>query len=226
LARQSATPLKWPPLVVAGLTGGIASGKSTVAAMFAACGAQVINADDEGRAAVQPGEPALPELVAAFGAGVLLADGTLNRREVADRVFGHPAELRTLNRITHPRIREQIAKKLLNTATNPPIPPVVVVEAAILIEAGWAPLADRIIVVVAQHSTQATRLMAKHGLNARQAEARILAQLPTSGRLRHADYKVDGEGPLPVTQQQVAEIWNDLVQLSRRPPKRGEKQVT
>ena len=216
LTRRKDAQLRWPPLVVAGLTGGIASGKSTVAAMFAALGAVVLNADEEGKAAVRPGEPALAELIAAFGSEVLLPDGSLNRSAVAERVFGHPQELRTLNRITHPRIGEQLDKKLRGIATNPPVPPVVVVEAAILIEAGWAPMTDRIIVVVAQHSTQVARLMAKHGLNARQAEARIHAQLPTQGRLRHADYPVDGEAPLSVTQQQVAAIWNDLVRLSAR----------
>jgi dephospho-CoA kinase len=226
LARRRSSQLKWPPLVVAGLTGGIASGKSTVAAMFAAHGAILLNADDEGRAAVQPGEPALAELVAAFGPAVLLPDGSLNRPAVGERAFGAPAALRTLNRITHPRIWEQLNKKLLDIATNPPVPPVVVVEAAILIEAGWAPLTDRIVVVVAQHSTQTARLMAKHGLTARQAEDRIHAQLPTQRRLRYADYPVDGEAPLSVTQQQVAVIWNDLVRLSQRSPRRDEGHVT
>jgi dephospho-CoA kinase len=89
-----------------------------------------------------------------------------------------------------------------------------VVEAAILIEAGWFRSVDRIIVVVAQHSTQTSRLMAEHGLTEARATARIQAQLPAQDRLRYADFRVDGQAPLTETQQQVALIWEELVRLS------------
>jgi dephospho-CoA kinase len=208
---------RWPPLVVVGLTGGIASGKSTVAGMFGALGARVLDADQVGRDVVVPGRPALAELVAAFGSAVLLPDGQLDRRAVADRVFGSAAELSRLNRITHPRIGWELNKKLLVLATEKPDPPVVVLEAAVLVEAGWYHLVDRIVVVVAQHSTQVARLMAVNGLDAAQAEARVRAQLPLRARLRFADHWVDGESSLSETQQQVALIWEDLVRRSRTP---------
>lgn len=204
---------QWPPLLVVGLTGGIASGKSTVAGMLSAYGATVLDADALGREVVAPGQPALAELAEAFGADVIQADGALARRLVADRVFGSPERLHSLNRITHPRIESRLTKKLRSLSASPPSPPIIVVEAAILVEAGWFRLMDRIIVVVAQHSTQTSRLMAEHGLTEARATARIQAQLPAQDRVRYADFQVDGQTPLAHTQQQVALIWEELVRL-------------
>ncbi len=208
---------RWPPLLVAGLTGGIASGKTTVAGMFRALGAHVIHADDEGREVVTPGEPALAEVTAAFGAEYLLADGSLDRRRLGDRVFSRPAELRRLNRITHPRIRERVCKKLRKLAVETTCPTVVILEAAILIEAGWADEVDRIIVVAAQPSTQVARLMAGSKLSRAQAEARVRSQLPLQTRLRHADFRIDGEVPLTETVDQVSAVWAALTGLAQAP---------
>jgi len=208
--------LKWPPLVVAGLTGGIASGKTTVSRMFADLGAVILNADAEGHAVVEPGEPALAEIVAAFGPGFVLPDGRLNRRALGDRVFGSPADLKTLNRLTHPRIKERLCSKLRKLARESAPATVVVVEAAILIEAGWTDAVDKIVVVAAQPSTQVARLMAGLRLTPSQAEARVQAQLPLRQRLRHADYRIDGEAALPETREQVSAVWDDLLRLARR----------
>ena len=182
--------------------------------MFAALGATVLDADQVAREVVEPGQGALAEIVASFGPEVLRPDGTLDRRGLGERVFGSPAELARLNRITHPRIRTELHRKLLQLAAVPPAPPIVVVEAAILVEAGWTAMVDRIIVVVAQHSTQAARLIAEHGLTAEQASARIRAQLPARERLRFADYRVNGEAPLSEARLQVTSIWEDLVRLA------------
>lgn len=200
----------WPPLTVVGLTGGIASGKSTIAGMFRELGAVVLNADDEGRAAAEPGEPALAEIIAAFGPEYLQADGRLNRRALAERIFASRADRLRLNRITHPRISERLSKKLELLANEPPPPPVVVLEAALLLEAGWASLVDKIIVVVTQPSVQAARLMAGSQISAAQAEARIHAQIPLRERLRHADYRVRGDVPLSVTHGEVSAVWAEL----------------
>ena len=208
--------------MVVGLTGGIASGKTTVAGMFRELGAVVINADDEGRAVVEPGQPALAELVRHFGPEYLLPDGTLDRRALGNRVFAAPADLQALNRITHPRIARRLRERLLSLARQASRrrrsePVIVLIEAAILIEAGWDRLVDQIIVIVTQPSTQAARLMAGLGYTASQAETRVHAQLPLKQRLRFADYRVAGEGPLAETRAQVAAAWSDLRRMAPAP---------
>jgi dephospho-CoA kinase len=193
-----------------GLTGGIASGKTTVAGMFAKLGAVILNADDEGRAVMEPGEPALAETVAYFGRGCLRADGALDRPALSDRVFNNATERRILNRITHPRIARRLRGKLLEISSRAKENRVVVVEAALLLEAGWAPLVDKIAVIATQQSTQVARLMSRSGLSLPQAHARVTAQMPLRQKLRHADYRLDGEAPLAATREQVAAIWRDL----------------
>lgn len=214
LARTA--DLKWPPLLVIGLTGGIASGKSTVSGMFADLGATVINADDAGREVVAPGEPALAELVAAFGPEYLTEEGGLDRKALGSRVFGDRRALAVLNRITHARIGRRLSDQLGDLARRAPALPIVVVEAAVLIEGGWAPLVDRILVVVTQPSVQVARLIDGFGFTAAQADARVHAQLPLRSRLRFADYQVGGEGPLDFTRAQAAAIWDELVHELRQ----------
>ena len=202
--------LLWPPLTVVGLTGGLASGKTTVAGLFAELGAVLLNADDEGRALMEPGEPALAETVAFFGPGYLLPDGQLDRRALGARVFSSAGDLRVLNRITHPRIARRLRSKLLTISRTAKEGTVVVLEAALLIEAGWAPLVDKILVVSTQQTTQVARLIARSTLSHSQAQARVSAQMPLRQKLRHADYRVNGEAPLPETREQVAAIWRQL----------------
>lgn len=211
--------LKWPPLLVVGLTGGIASGKSTIAAMLARRGATVFNADAVGRAVVQPGEPALAEIVAAFGRSYLSSEGRLDRLALGERVFRSRSALNTLNRITHPRIGARLKSQLASLARRPPNPPVVLLEAAVLVEGGWTSLADTVLVVVTQPSTQLTRLTAGLGLSPEQARARIGSQLPLRQRLRHADYQICGEGSIEETEAAVGALWRDL--LSRASEGRG-----
>ncbi len=134
--RRKGRGLKHPPHVIVGLTGGLASGKTTIARMFADLGAVVINADAEGRAVVAPGEPALAEVIQAFGTEYLQADGTLNRAALGACVFSEPQALARLNRITHPRIADAVEKKIRNIVELSTTPQVVMIEAAILVEAG------------------------------------------------------------------------------------------
>jgi dephospho-CoA kinase len=217
LARSRTTTTKWPPLLVVGLTGGIASGKSTVARMLAELGATVISADAEGRAVAAPGEPALAEIAAEFGPGFLAADGSLDRKALGRRVFENPRDLETLNRITHPRIRARLERRLRELAKQPPNPPVVVVEAAILVEAGWHSAVDRVVVVAVQPSTQEHRLIAGFGYEAVEARARVRSQMPAERRLRYADYTLNGELPLPTLRSEAAVLWRELCRISARP---------
>lgn len=202
----------WPPLLVVGIAGGIASGKSTVAGMFAELGATVLNADREGHVILAAGEPALAELIAEFGPGFLTETGELDRRKLGRRVFGEPRALAALNRITHPRIRSRLEGRLRELAASPPRPPVVLLEAAVLVEAGWGGLVDRLLVVTVQPSTQVQRLIAGF-MTEEEARARISAQLPASRRLRHADHHLDGELPLPELRARVETLWGEFLRI-------------
>jgi dephospho-CoA kinase len=211
--RKTSSP-KWPPLLVVGVTGGIASGKTTAAAMLAELGATVLSADVEGRAVMEPGEPALAETIAEFGADYLTPEGRLDRRALGERVFRDPQALAALNRITHPRIRARLEARLEQLTRRPPRSHIVVVEAAILVEAGWVSAVDRVVVIAVQPSTQAHRLIAGFGLGETAAWQRVRAQLAPEERLRYADYRLDGELPLNELRGQVSIIWQDLCRLA------------
>ncbi len=200
-------------LLLVGLTGGIASGKSTIAGMFAGLGAVVIDTDRIGHTLLEPGEPALAELVAHFGPRILLPDGRADRAALGAAIFHRASDRAVLNRVMHPRIGQELQKKLRLLETRAAAQCVVVVEAPVLCEAGWAPLFDKIVMVEAQPSTQAQRLTARAGLTAEQAAARIQSQWSTRRRRRFADYRVDGEAPLAVTRAEVESIWSSLQRL-------------
>jgi dephospho-CoA kinase len=207
---------RWPPLTVIGVTGGIAAGKSTVTRMLADLGAATLNADDVGREIVRPGEPALAEIISAFGPTYLLPDGGLHRRALGERVFTHPADLAVLNRITHPRIEARLRAELGTLARQARRggPQLVALEAAVLVEAGWTRQVDVVVVVISQPSTQVARLIASLGMSRPAAEARVRAQLAPRQRERHAHVVLNGETPLPQLREQVRQLWE---QLSTRP---------
>jgi len=211
-----------PAFVAAGLTGGIASGKSTVARMFEALGAVVIDADAIARETVAPGRPALEAIRQRFGPAVIRRYGTLDRAALAERVIGAEEERRALNKITHPAIVAEIARRLAqerelaNQAARPGmLRRVAVAEIRLLIEENLTHLVDQVILVVAKQSTQVARLI-QNGLTETQAWARVRAQLPLDQKLPFADWVIDGEAPLPEIERRVAEIWHALVASSGR----------
>jgi dephospho-CoA kinase len=193
-------------LLLVGLTGGIASGKSTVSALLAERGAEVIDADHIARQVVMPGTHAWYKIRDHFGPGVLFADGTIDRQALADIVFADPAKLTVLNEITHPEIFARIADRL---EAHHDQDVVVVLDAALLIEAG---LADGVDVVVVTHSPREIQLerLAAKGMGARDAEARIGAQLAPEKRLARADIVIDNTGSLEELAGRVDEVWEEL----------------
>jgi dephospho-CoA kinase len=193
-------------LLLVGLTGGIASGKSTVSALLAERGAEVIDADHIARQVVMPGTHAWYKIRDHFGPGVLFADGTIDRQALADIVFADPAKLTVLNEITHPEIFARIADRL---EAHHDQDVVVVLDAALLIEAG---LADGVDVVVVTHSPREIQLerLAAKGMGARDAEARIGAQLAPEKRLARADIVIDNTGSLEELASRVDEVWEEL----------------
>jgi dephospho-CoA kinase len=192
---------------VVGLTGGIASGKSTVTAMFRELGAPVIDADEVARDVVEPGTPGLAEVARRFP-GVVDASGRLDRAALGQRVFADPAERRALEAIVHPRIREEVARRIEALARTGVT--VVLYDAALLIENELHRGMDGVIVVSAPESLQRSRLAARDGLDDAAITARLAAQLPLADKRAHATWVVDNGGSLDETRAQVRRIWDQI----------------
>lgn len=196
-------------MILVGLTGGIATGKSTVAGMFKRYGATVIDADALAREVVQPGKPAWREIIRTFGKAVLNPDRTLNRQALGTKVFGHPGKLRQLERIIHPRVaREQI--RLAKQAARKDPTTVVIYDVPLLFEAGIDTRVDTTIVVIADRETQIARLKKRNGLSRAEALRRIKSQMPLANKCRRADYVLDGSLPLPQLKKQVRSLHQSL----------------
>ncbi len=192
------------------LTGGIASGKSTVVRMLQELGAKVVDADVLAREVVSPGEPALSEIVAVFGQEVLLPTGELDRKKLAALVFSDPERRAHLNAIVHPRVQERIQRRLEQLrAENAEV---VVVDVPLLFD---VPLPDLetfpAVVVYASRKTQLRRLRERDGLTWEEAEQRLGAQRPLREKLGRARWVVDNDGDLEKTRQQVERLWAELV---------------
>jgi phosphopantetheine adenylyltransferase/dephospho-CoA kinase len=201
-------------VLVIGLTGGIASGKSTVAKHLAARGARVIDADKLGHRAYEPGTQAHREVIAAFGADVCAADGAIDRAALGARVFGRPAELKRLTDIVWPEIRRLAEKEIAAIRARDPRA-VVVLEAAVLFEAGWGSLVDEIWVVVVERAVAVQRAVARGGLSAQQVEARIDAQLTNDERKERAHAVLDNSGDEAALVRQLDAQWSRVVEAAR-----------
>jgi dephospho-CoA kinase len=193
-------------VLLVGLTGGIGSGKSTVSAMLAERGAEIVDADQIAREVVLPGEPAWHKIRDHFGQGVLLPDGSIDRKALAEVVFGDEAKLALLNEITHPPMFERIADRLEAARDRDAV---VVLDAALLIETGLARRVDVLLVVDLPEETQVRRLGAK-GMPAEQARARISAQLSREERKSRADLVIDNSGSVEDLAREVEEAWTEL----------------
>ena len=194
-----------------GLTGGLASGKTTVAGLFQECGAFVIHADQLARTVVAPGKPAWKEIVKIFGPRVLQADRTLDRATLAKLVFHHPRKLSVLNRIVHPRVaREQVRQTNAIARRHPNA--VIIYDAALLIEAQAHERMDRVIVVTANQPIQLQRARQRDGLTKKEALGRIRGQLPLRTKRRFADYILNGTVPVTRLRSQVRQLYQELLQ--------------
>jgi len=195
------------PLIF-GLTGGLASGKSTVAARFRARGVPVIDADQLAREVVAPGSAGLAEVVLAFGEDVLLPDGSLDRAKVADRVFNDPSLRRKLNSIVHPRIgavsRERVAALAAEGER------LICYEAALLVENGLADGFRPLVVVAVPEAVQLARAVARDGSTEEQARARIAAQKPLAEKVAVADYVIDNTGSREETERRADLVLEEI----------------
>ncbi len=197
---------------VIGLTGGIGTGKSTVAAVLAGLGATVISADELGHRAYAPGAPAYDQILEAFGHEVLASDDAIDRKALGGIVFDSPEKLRQLDTIVHPAIRsltEAELKRAEDAGTR-----VAVVEAALLIDAGWDDLVDEVWVTTAPRAEVVRRIMERDGLSAGEIERRIQAQLPDPDRLARADYVFEtGILTRDALEESVKTEWRRLVEV-------------
>ncbi|WP_058868508.1 dephospho-CoA kinase [Chloracidobacterium thermophilum] len=185
-----------------GLTGGIAVGKSYVSALLRELGCHVFDADDIARAVVQPGMPALNDIVAAFGPDVLAADGTLDRAKLGRLVFADAEARSRLNAIVHPRVHAEQDRLLREVEARDPHG-IAVVDAALLIESGGYRRFDVVVVVWCRPEIQLARLMARNGLSREEAAQRIAAQMPSEEKRRYADFEIDTSEGFEPTRQQV-----------------------
>lgn len=193
---------------VVGLTGGIATGKSTVGRILAGTGVPVIDADRVARDVVEPGTPGLAKVVAAFGADVLGADGRLDRAAMRRRIAADPDARRTLEAITHPAIREAIGERLLELAAEGH--PVAVVEAALLVETGSYRMYPTLVVVSASPETQVRRVMARDGVSEPDARALLAAQLPMADKEAVATHVIRNDGDPAALEARTLEVWRAI----------------
>ncbi len=202
-------------MLTIGLTGGIGTGKSTVAKTLNELGARVLDADKIGHEIYLPGGPAYDNVVAAFGKRILAPDGTIDRKLLGPIVFADPAALKRLTAIVHPRMFARMREMVGDIRSGGERAPIVI-EAAILIEANWMPLFDEIWLVVASRDNVVRRIERDRGLKPEQTEARIRAQLPDDERRRYAALVIDNDGTLDQLRAKLAEVWRAAVERNAR----------
>ncbi|HSN89714.1 MAG TPA: dephospho-CoA kinase [Anaeromyxobacteraceae bacterium] len=200
-----------------GLTGGIATGKSTFAALLRARGVPVVDADALARAAVAPGTPVLAEIARTFGPEVIAADGTLDRRRTAALVFADPETRRRLEAITHPAVRRLLQEEAARLAAEGH--PLAFYDVPLLFEVGLERELDSVVVVHSPRSLQRERLARRDGLGPAEAEARLAAQMDVEEKAARADFVVENAGPPEALGEKADRLLADLRRgLGRRLP--------
>ncbi|MBM4254827.1 MAG: dephospho-CoA kinase [Deltaproteobacteria bacterium] len=190
-----------------GLTGGIGSGKSTVSQLLSELGAFVIDADKVGHEIYLPGKEAWKQVAAAFGQDILAPDQTIDRKKLGAIVFGSDDARKKLNSIVHPLMFQDISRRIKEKRSEGFTTPIVV-EAAILIEANWLPLADEVWLVVTNKNAVIDRVATQRGMSAKDTEARIASQLSDAERRKYANLVIENDGSLENLKQKVQTAWS------------------
>ncbi|WP_037282975.1 dephospho-CoA kinase [Saccharibacillus sacchari] len=193
-----------------GLTGGIATGKSTVSKMLASRGVHIVDADIIARDVMNPGQPLLAVVADRFGSEFLLPEGGLDRRRMAEHIFNRPEEREALNAIVHPAIRAEIRGQVEAAEAADPTG-IVAADIPLLYESGLEDLYEKIVVVYVPRAVQLERLTSRDGLTPEQAEGRLNAQLDIEEKKRRADFVIDNSGTLEETRRQVEELLEQWV---------------
>jgi dephospho-CoA kinase len=203
-----------------GLTGGIASGKSTVCEVFNRLGAMVLDADTVAREVVLPGRSAWTKLRQTLGSEFFCPDGNLNRRRLRKLIFSDPIKRRQVNAIVHPEVMREINRKYQHLSAVAP-DMVFLVDVPLLLEVGAAGRFDRVLVVYAAEDVQIDRLMRRDGLSRREANQALGVQTPLREKVKLADFVIDNNGTLKETQAQVEKVWRELLALAQN-QRRGD----
>lgn len=195
--------------MIMGLTGGIASGKSTVSTLFVNKGARLVDADAIAREVMLPGSPVLAAAVRYFGNGILLPDGAMNRAKLGEIVFKDAEARQVLNDLTHPAIRQEIKDRMYRMEQEEP-KRLIIVDIPLLYESRLEDLFQEIVVVYVPPEIQLARLMERNGLSYEQAEGRLAAQMDIEMKRSKASYVIDNSLDLTHSELQVATLWDRL----------------
>jgi dephospho-CoA kinase len=204
-AVEMTDPPSTRPFLLVGLTGGIASGKSTVGRQLVELGCRLVDADVLAREVVAPGESAWRAIVETFGSDVTMPDGQLDRKRLGALVFADPARRKVLEAIIHPAIMAR-RQAILDAWAAEGFDGIVMLDIPLLIEVGAAAHVDRVVLVYAERDVQLERLMARDGFDRAEAEQRVTSQMPLVEKVRHAHYVIDSSGRREETAAQVRAV--------------------
>jgi dephospho-CoA kinase len=196
-------------MLIVGLTGGVASGKTAVSQVLREEGAYIIDADEIARELVQPHKPAWNEIIRAFGEEILQEDRSVDRKELADKIFADPEQRKVLNQILHPRIKEEIARRAREIGQKNP-EAIVVIDAPLLVELGMHHKVDRLIVVTSTQTQQMERLKKRDGRSPEEALKLLSSQMPVEEKEKLADFVVRNEGSLEEMKKRAKEVFKEL----------------
>jgi len=206
-------------MLIVGLTGGVASGKTAASQVLKEEGAYVIDADQIARELVQPHQPAWNELIRAFGKEILQEDGSLHRKKLADKVFADPKQRKRLNQILHPRIKEEMDRRTKEIGQKDP-EAIVVIDAPLLVELGDHHEMDKLIVVNSTQTQQIERLKDRDGISPEEALRILSSQMPLGEKVKLADFVIGNEGSLEETKKRAREVFKELKKVLLQKKKR------
>ncbi len=206
-------------MLIVGLTGGVASGKSVVSRILKEEGAYLIDADQIARELVQPRTSAWEELVKVFGKEILQKDGSIHRKQLAAKVFSDPKQRDLLNRTLHPRIKEEMGRRLKAIGQKDP-EAIVVIDAPLLVETGNHREMDKVIVVISTEAQQIARLREREGMDQEEARRIMASQIATEEKVKVADFVIRNEGSLEETERRAREVFQELKRVALQDKRR------
>jgi dephospho-CoA kinase len=207
-------------MLIVGLTGGVASGKTAVSQVLKEEGAYIIDADQIARELVQPHKPAWNELIRAFGKEILQEDGFIHRKKLADKVFADPKKRKLLNQILHPRIKEEMDRRTKEIGQKDS-EAIVVIDAPLIVELGDHREMDKLIVVASTQTQQIERLKERDGIGPEEALRILSSQMPVEEKVNLADFVIRNEGSLEGTKKRAKEVFKELRKVVLQTKKRG-----
>jgi dephospho-CoA kinase len=200
-------------MLIIGLTGGVASGKTAVSQILREEGAYIIDADQIARELVQPNTPAWNELKRVFGNEILKKDGAIHRKRLAAKIYADPEQRDLLDRILHPRIKAEMGRRMKEIGQKDP-DAIVVIDAALLIELGDHREMDKVIVVTSTETQQIQRLRDRNGMTPEEARRILSSQMPLEEKMKVADFIVRNEGSFEETKRRVTEVFQELKRMA------------